>query len=412
MAHHPFDDLRATTHRTLVDNIDVLFAATRSRLLLQAHKFGIQDDAEDIVQETLLEAWRHLDTLREPDRFESWLSGICRNVCLRWSRAEGKTQMRQVSLSVLSDRTADEPVAGAERPFPDDSALDPVEELSRQDLTTLLDHALGYLPSSTREAIELCYLADLPQREAALRLGMTIHALEERLYRARRQLRQLLSNELRSEAESFGLMMDREGTNGWRETRELCRFCGRHRQLGRIESRADGLAHLWTRCPSCSEQYGDTTISGWLPELSGLRSFRPAFKRIDATLRSYFPQALVNGSAPCRDCGKQARLRLVPPNEPFGTFFSPHPQHLLVLECSACGWFSSTWAYGVAFWFHPAPRVFTERHPHWVLGPEVVQEYENQAALRLCLLDMTSTARLVMFAHLQTFHVLTAFEEA
>ena len=43
--------------------------------------------ADDCVQETLIEAWRHLDQLRAPERFDAWLNGICRNICLRWQRA-------------------------------------------------------------------------------------------------------------------------------------------------------------------------------------------------------------------------------------------------------------------------------------------------------------------------------------
>src|SRR5438067_13220890 len=51
---------------------------------------GNADVAEDLAQETLLEAWRHEDRLRDPERFSQWLSGIARNVCLRWMRKRGR----------------------------------------------------------------------------------------------------------------------------------------------------------------------------------------------------------------------------------------------------------------------------------------------------------------------------------
>ncbi len=54
-----------STQTMLVSNIDALFTAARPRLLRQAHMRGVAPDAvDDVVQETLLEAWRHLDALR------------------------------------------------------------------------------------------------------------------------------------------------------------------------------------------------------------------------------------------------------------------------------------------------------------------------------------------------------------
>ena len=54
----------------------------------------------------------------------------------------------------------------------------------------------------------MCYLTELPQREVALRLGVTINVLEARLHRARRQLRLVLSSDLRTDAQAFGLAID------------------------------------------------------------------------------------------------------------------------------------------------------------------------------------------------------------
>lgn len=49
---------------------------------------GSSEAAEDLAQETLLEAWRHLEGLRDPEKRSQWLSGIARNVCLRWKRKQ------------------------------------------------------------------------------------------------------------------------------------------------------------------------------------------------------------------------------------------------------------------------------------------------------------------------------------
>jgi RNA polymerase sigma factor (sigma-70 family) len=399
---------RPGAYSHLVDNINTLLSAARPRLLHLVQGQGVrQDAADDVVQETLVEAWQHLANLRDPARFDAWLNGICRNVSLRWLRSHGMTTKQQVAFSDLSfdDHEDIEPV------LPATDAFDPAEDLERQDMQVMLDHALGYLPDSTRQAVELCYLAELPQREAALRLGMTIHALEERLYRARRQLRQLLNNELRTDAASFGLIQDQGAVSGTRETRIWCPFCAQHRQLGILESRPDGTGYLRTWCPSCCMRPDINLCTH--KEMYGLRAFRPALKRLDLLQKSSLPQALVDGHYPCERCGQMAKPRLVKPFEPFGPYRDgcSHPHHILALECSYCGHASSTWACGFSGWFHPALKVFIEQHPRWIMEPESVTEYSNHPALRSSLRDVTSNARLIVFSHYETLQPLAIFQE-
>lgn len=393
----------------VTENIDTLLTNARPRLFRLIHVRGVPADAaEDILQETLLEAWRHMNALRDPHRFDAWLHGICRNVCLRWQRSQHIATTRLVSLSELSLPKDDD--EASESTIADPTSVDPAEELCRQDMVLLLERALGYLPDSTRKAVELHYLSELPQREAALQLGMTIHTLEERLYRARRQLRQLLNNELRSEAESFGLALDAESTQGWRTSREWCYFCGQHRLLGKLESR-EGYGNLVMRCPSCSRMYGDCNINRHMPELYNLHSFKPALKRVREKMQSWMPQAIADGGYPCHACGKPVKLRLIPPNEPYGDYFFLHPEHVLALICPFCGECSSMWAGNTALWFHPVSRAFQEQHPRSIIGPEIITEYANQPALRFCLIDVTSQARLIIFAHARTLQVLATFQE-
>ena len=238
-------------HETLAANIDEMLATARPRLLRHACGYGVTlDAADDVVQETLIEAWRHLHQLRTPDRFDAWLDGICHNVCRRWSRTQGRTIQRQVQFSSLQADDHYERYSEDERlnvlALSDESTFDPAEELSRQDLAILLDRALGYLTPDMRKALEMCYLAELPQREAAQRLGLTINTLEVRLHRARRQLFQILNRELRADAREFGLAVDQdtEAKTGWSETRLWCIFCGRHRFRGILEPLPDGRVNL------------------------------------------------------------------------------------------------------------------------------------------------------------------------
>jgi DNA-directed RNA polymerase specialized sigma24 family protein len=80
---------------------------------------GDADVAEDMAQETLLEAWRSAEKLRDPGAWRPWLSGIARNVCLRWqrkhlglvrrgaARRSGRSRARRRSFARLRARTGD-----------------------------------------------------------------------------------------------------------------------------------------------------------------------------------------------------------------------------------------------------------------------------------------------------------------
>lgn len=208
-APNPTD--RQAEQMGLAGDLGELLAAARPRLLRLARMQGVAPDAiDDVVQETLVEAWRHLDNLRTPGRFHAWLDGICRNVCLRWSTNQKKHLQRQAA---LPDPFSEDPNgidSSTENDFPDPLALDPAEEVSRQDLPHLLERALSYLSGGAREVVEMYYLAEIPQREIAQRLGLNIKALEVRLVRARRQLRQILNSQLRADAEALGLVLDQD----------------------------------------------------------------------------------------------------------------------------------------------------------------------------------------------------------
>lgn len=195
----------------VIDDLEEVLAAARPHLLRLARRQGVAPDAiDDVVQETLMEAWRHLDKLHTTEHFHAWLDGICRKVCLRWFSAQKKYLLRR---AVLPDPFAEKlngSLSALEEDFPDPQALDPAEELSQQELPLLLEEALSYLPDGMREVVELYYLAGIPQRVIAARLSLSLKALEVRLVRARRQLRSILSNQLRADAEAFGLILDQE----------------------------------------------------------------------------------------------------------------------------------------------------------------------------------------------------------
>src|SRR5215469_12385000 len=83
------DGYMTISHAALLADIEQVFTEARPRLLQLAHLHGMSPDiADDVVQETMMEAWRHIEHLREPQRFHAWLDGICRNICHRYKTSD------------------------------------------------------------------------------------------------------------------------------------------------------------------------------------------------------------------------------------------------------------------------------------------------------------------------------------
>jgi RNA polymerase sigma-70 factor (ECF subfamily) len=135
--------------------------------------------AEDIVQEAFLKAFRALGTLRQPDRFKNWFVGLVR------SRA----------LDVLRERRAHRVVAVAEVPEDAGSAAQPspedvqVLEEGRRRIRETVDE----LEETDRLVVVLKHMEGLSYKEIAELLETTESAVESRLFRARQVLRKKLS---------------------------------------------------------------------------------------------------------------------------------------------------------------------------------------------------------------------------
>jgi RNA polymerase sigma factor (sigma-70 family) len=391
------------SHAALLADMEQIFTEARPRLLRLACVNGLPPDiAEDVVQETMMEAWRHVEQLRDPQRFHAWLDGICRNVCRRHQTAEGALRLHE-SLSMLDhDETTND--AGASPALPDPAAIDPAEELSRRDLSVLLDRALGYLASDTRKILELCYLAEIPQREVALQMGLTVGALELRLHRARKQLRQVLSGALRADAESFGLTLDTMQVQGWRETREWCWMCGKQRMLGNFESLPDGHVALRMRCPACFKQYGfDVINSGGLVPMEGLHSFRPAIKRLYQQIRERLWLPLTRGT--CFQCHGPVLVSIIDSGD---VSFPVPPDHYWIrAECPKCGTsFPSEISSILAS--HPVVAEFLLQHERCVLEPHRLLEHDGRAVICVGIADVLSAEQLTLLLDVHTLQLIAA----
>jgi RNA polymerase sigma factor (sigma-70 family) len=184
----------------------------RTRLLHFCAKItGNPDVAEDMVQETLVEAWSHLQALRDPSRRAQWLTGIAHNVCLRWQRNQQREKTHLLAAST------DESPVELEDLLVDDFDIE--VELERKELIDLLDRALALLPAETRSVLVKCYVEESPLREVAAQLGLNVTAVAMRLQRGKLALRRVLTTDLRHEIAPYATAAT---TEQWEETPLWC----------------------------------------------------------------------------------------------------------------------------------------------------------------------------------------------
>jgi RNA polymerase sigma-70 factor (ECF subfamily) len=86
---------KAPKTATARDEFDSRFASMRPRLLRICHSFIGGDAAEDVVHDTYLRGRERFHQLRDPTRFDAWLTRIAINLCFSWHRGR-RPSTRQV----------------------------------------------------------------------------------------------------------------------------------------------------------------------------------------------------------------------------------------------------------------------------------------------------------------------------
>ena len=139
-------------------------------------------EAEDLTQETLLQAYLGLDRLRDRERFSSWIYGIALNLAkmrLR-SRRNGALPPLQMDAARLAALVAADP--------------SPAEVVEAREVWSLVESALEVLPAEQRRAVLLHYVDGLSCEEMAALLDEPAGTVRVRLHRARPRLRDRLSS--------------------------------------------------------------------------------------------------------------------------------------------------------------------------------------------------------------------------
>ena len=149
---------------------------------------GQVEDAQDLVQDTFLNAYRGLEGFRGDAQVSTWLYRIAARACLRQRRKRKVEPARELSL--------DEFIPTSEGEFrlqvPTDG-LSPEEALENKELKRALHQAIQKLPNKYRVVLVLRDMEGLTAKEVGTIMGLNERAVKSRLHRARLFVRRELS---------------------------------------------------------------------------------------------------------------------------------------------------------------------------------------------------------------------------
>jgi RNA polymerase sigma-70 factor (ECF subfamily) len=333
--------------------------------------------AEDLAQETLLEAWRIRDRLVDPSGSGPWLDAIARNVCRRHGTRRGR-RLRHEETSDAEHEPVTAYAGGDEL----------TDLLEKEELVELLDRALRLLPAQTREVLVATYVDELGPQEIARRLALSPAAVSMRVTRGRARIRELLETEL-AEEPLAQVLVGRHGV-AWRAARVPCPTCGGPTTQMRRDEHT-----VQMRCDRCDP---DGLASCWrldnpalAPHLTAVRRPSAVVGRMATWSHGWWPAAIEAGRTDCTRCGADVRVMTYRRDEPL----DHHVQRGWHASCRACGEVLTTSLLGLAL-ACPEVRDLRARRPRAHAVPSRVVEHAARPTLVVGLHDDGSGDRVEM----------------
>jgi RNA polymerase sigma-70 factor (ECF subfamily) len=195
------DDLRIYTDPELVrlaqegnlESFGILVRRYENKIYRVARQMTeTHEDAEDVLQEAFVSAFRSISGFKGESAFPTWLYRIAVNVALMKRRA------RKVIVQSL-----DEPTSTDDGEIPkdiSDDGYDPLTILIGKESQEILDRAIAGLSPVNRDVFVLRHIEGLSTEETGETLGISLPAVKSRLYRACLALREHRADLVRDEA--------------------------------------------------------------------------------------------------------------------------------------------------------------------------------------------------------------------
>ena len=171
-------------HSTLSGN-DEAFSTLVHKYKKSVHalawrKIGDFHHAEEITQDTFLQAYKKLSTLKNPNQFAGWLYVIANRLCINWMR---KKKLALQSLEDVSEENK-------ERFSYSHYVSEQRETEAAAHRSEIVRKLLARLPESERTVVTLYYLGEMTTKEIGKFLGVSVKTVHSRLHRARKRLQE------------------------------------------------------------------------------------------------------------------------------------------------------------------------------------------------------------------------------
>jgi RNA polymerase sigma-70 factor, ECF subfamily len=170
---------------------DVLWAQTHHRLCyFVCSRVADGQDAEDLLQDIYLRIYRQSNSVRDPQRLESWMYQVARNRIIDHYRS--RRQWTDLPETLAAEDEVEE-TPGAE---------------SMDGLLPYLQEAIASLPETYREALIQVDFQGMTQQDLASKLGVTLSGAKSRVQRARQKLKEALLRCFDFELDTHGGVLD------------------------------------------------------------------------------------------------------------------------------------------------------------------------------------------------------------
>ncbi len=160
---------------------------------------GSHEDAKDLMQETLISAFRSLDRFRKESKFSVWMFQIAKRKCFNIRRKNKVSPDQLIPLETLiptEDERQTLEIA--------DWRTTPIQNLLNQELGEHLEKAISLLPPEYRMVLLLRDGEGFTSEETAQILDLHVPAIKSRLHRARLAIRKRLHSYYRDGEHSHG----------------------------------------------------------------------------------------------------------------------------------------------------------------------------------------------------------------
>lgn len=176
------------TDRDIIDEVRA-GNTRRYALLVDRHKdkalalairlVGVRQEAEELVQDAFLRAFRSLDQFRGDAKFGTWFYRILYNLCMtKVTRRHGKTEQLEVGDEMALDHLS-----------PLDGVLSVHDQLEADEMQRILGQEIEGLPEKFKSVITLFYVQEMSYEEMVSILKIPIGTVKTNLFRARSLLR-------------------------------------------------------------------------------------------------------------------------------------------------------------------------------------------------------------------------------